>query len=160
MKKRVHHIPLTLGGAVLALLFLVSTMYLPVGAQQTTPDPIKETDEKVRLFFADVLDGKESKAFDDLLFASSTSEQLADIKKKLEDAKTQFGAFRKSEKIGEKIVGEDLVFVRYLLKCDRHPIVWTFTFYRRPTGTSSLSTTSNQWSVVGLRFDANLDPLF
>lgn len=159
MKKGVYSVPLVLGGALL-LLLLASTAHLPVGAQSTSlaTESAKEPEEKVRLFFEDIRDDKASKAFADLLRGSSAStEQVTEMKTKLDDVKKQCGTFRKFEKIGVKPVGEDLVFVRYLLKCDRYPFLGTFTFYRRPTESGSLSTAP--WFVIGLRFDTNLDPL-
>jgi hypothetical protein len=80
------------------------------------------------------------------------------MKTKLDDVKTRFGSFKDYEKIDAKPIGKDLVIIRYLLKCELYPVVWTFTFYRRPTSPTTL-TTAAQWQIVGLRFDTNLDIL-
>ena len=159
MKKNVYSVPVTLGTALLILLLSALIAHIPAGAQSTalSTDPSKELDDRVRLFFNDLLADDASKAFSDLLRSSATSEPVAGMKSKLEDVKDQFGPLRKYERVNVKSIGEDLVVVRYLLKCERHPVLWTFTFYRRPTETSSL--TASSWSVIGLRFDSNLDPL-
>jgi hypothetical protein len=153
------NIPFVVSGIL--LLFLVSALvpHLPVGAQPLSysSDPNKELDDKVKLFFDEILRSNSAKAFDDLLRSTSGSEKLDGMKTKLDEAKDEFGSFRKYEKIEVKPVGDDLVFVRYLLKCERQPIVWTFTFYRRPSETGT--TTLSSWSLIGLRFDTNLDPL-
>ena len=161
MKKNTHNVSLTLGGTFLVLFLLALVTYIPLRAQPVASltDPGREPDERVRRFFNDVLAGKGSQALDDLLSASSEREALTEVKKKLEDIRIQCGNFRNYERHVVKSVGEDLVFVQYLLKCDRQPVIWTFTFYRRPTETGSLSTTSSPWHVIGLRFDTNLDPL-
>ncbi len=161
MEKAVSRVPFTLGGIALILLVLAVFAYVPLGAQPTSfgPEPTKELDEKVKLFFDDILNGNASKAFNELLRASSGNETLSGMKTKLDDVKTQFGEFREYEKIDTHAIGKDLVVVRYLLKCDKYPVIWTFTFYRCPLGAGALSTTPSQWFVVGLRFDTNLDML-
>ena len=158
MKKNIDKV---LGGTFLVLLLLALVAHIPLGAQSvgSSTDPGKELDERVRRFFGEVLAGNGPKAFDDLLGSSTERESLADVKKKLEDIRIRFGNFRDYERLNVTPVGEDIVFVRYLLKCDQHPVVWTFTFYRRPPETGSLSTSSNLWFIIGLRFDTNLDPL-
>jgi hypothetical protein len=161
---KTHNIPFAVSGIL--LLFLASALmpHLPVGAQPLSylSDPNKDLDDKVKLFFDEIIRSNsskafESKAFDDLLRSTSGSEKLDGMKTKLDEAKDEFGSFRKYEKVDVKPVGDDLVFVRYLLKCERQPIVWTFTFYRRPSETGT--TTLSSWSLIGLRFDTNLDPL-
>ena len=159
--KNTVNIPLFLCGIL--LLFLVSALvaYIPAGAQPPTylNDPNKELDDRVKPFFDELILGNTSKAFDDLLRTSPGSEKLAEMGSKLESMKTQFGSVRKFEKVGAKNVGEDLVFLRYLLKYDRHPVLWTFTFYRRPGESGTTAAMANPWAIIGLRFDTNLDPL-
>jgi len=161
MKKSDFSVPLTLGGTFLVLLLLALVAFIPVEAQPVVSsiDAGKEPDERVRRFFNEVLAGNGPKALDDLLSASSDSASLADVKKKFEDVKIHCGNLRNYEKHNVKLVGDDLVFVRYLLKGDKRPVVWTFTFYRRPAEPGSLPTAPNPWFVIGLRFDTNLDSL-
>jgi len=159
MPKNTVNVPFIVSGMILLFLVAASVAYIPAGAQPMpySSDPNKELDDKIKLFFDDILRDNTTKAFEELLRTSSGGSELAGMKSKLEETKTQFGSFRDYERINAKAVGKDLVFVRYLLKCDRHPVVWTFTFYRRPAETGALST--NTWSLIGLRFDTNLDPL-
>lgn len=150
-------------------LFLSATLPVsPVGAQNTTmtvdsSKEIKDLEEKVRLFFEE-LNTNGTKAFDDLLGtgplgATSGGENTAGMKAKFDDIKKQFGEFRNYDKIDHKTVGSDLVIVRYLMKCEYHPVVWTFTYYRRPLAIGAVSTMPDTWSLIGLRFDSNLDLL-
>ena len=160
MPKNTINVPFVVSGMILLFLIAASAAYIPVGAQPTTTyssDVNKELDDKIKLFFDDILRDNLTKAFEELFRNSSGSEQIAAMRSKLDEAKTQFGSFREYERINAKPVGKDLVFVRYLLKGDQHPVVWTFTFYRRPSETGTLST--NAWSLIGLRFDTNLELL-
>ena len=160
MKKNFVNVPFCVSGIVLFLLVAASITYIPVGAQPTmyTTDPNREPDERIQVFFNDLIQGNTSKAFNELLRTSAGNEALAEIRSKLDEVPSQCGPFRKYEKIDAKPVGKDLLFLRYLLKGEQHPVVWTFTFYRRPSETGAM-TTNPQWTLVGLRFDTNLDPL-
>ena len=159
MPKNTVNVPFIVSGMIFLFLVAALVAYIPVGAQPMpySSDPNKELDDKVKIFFDDILRDNPTKAFEELLRTSSGSEQLAGIKSKLDDVKVQFGSFRDYERINAKLVGKDLIFVRYLLKCDRYPVVWTFTFYRRPSEAGAMM--ANPWTLIGLRFDTNLDPL-
>lgn len=157
---------LAVGTLFVSLVSLIATQpSRPVGAQGTTFAPLdqhKELDDRIKNFFEEIiLNSNSSKAFDDLLPVSSVAgnRTIDDMKTKLNDIKKQFGEFRSFERIDVKSWGEDLVVVKYLLKCDSHPVVWTFTFYRRPSLSSSSTSPAGPWNVVGLHFDTNLDLL-
>lgn len=162
----------TVFAAGMFFVFLISLIATqpprPVGAQGMTfssPDQPKEVDDKIKNFFEDIiLNSNSSKAFDDLLRSGSVSsvvgnQTIDEMKTKLNDIKKQFGEFRSFERIDVKPWGEDLVIAKYLLKCDSHPVVWTFTFYRRPPLSSSSTSPAGPWNVIGLRFDTNLELL-
>lgn len=125
-------------------------------------DPAKEIDDKIKSLFDDLIsNASTSKAFDDWLalnlsVSPSGSQSIDEMKLKLAEIKTQFGEFRSYDRVDVKTVGEDLMLVRYLLKCDFHPVVWSFAFYRKPT-TGVLTTAPNPWRVISLRFDTNLE---
>lgn len=158
-------------------LLLFSVALLPfypassVGAQTGSgaygaQDRYKELDDKVKLFFEEIISNSNAtKAFEDFLRAGSGSsvsnnQSITEMKSKLDEIRNQFGDFKDFEKIDTKPFGKDLVIFRYLLKSDNHPVVWTLTFYRRPSSlTGSTSSVSSPWNVVGLRFDTNLDLL-
>jgi hypothetical protein len=150
---------LLVGGIVLLLflLFLPSVPLRPVGAQQATGDPYKELDEKIRSFFDSLISGNTTSAFENLLFQSplgSSSAPVAEIRNKLDDTKKHIGEFHAYEYYEAKPIGKDIVLIRYILKCEYYPVVWTFTFYRKP---SLQSSTGTPWQLVEMRFDSNLD---
>jgi hypothetical protein len=134
-----------------------------VRAQPYTPtEPYRELDERIKSFFEEIIINPTSTAaFDSILTTGGVGglmdTSIAEMKTKLDDVKTRFGNFKDYEKIDAKPIGKDLVIIRYLLKCESYPVVWTFTFYRRPN-TVSL-TPAAQWQTIGLRFDTNLDIL-
>jgi hypothetical protein len=155
--------------------FLFSGIILFVGvllisyvarAQPYAPtEPYKELDDRIKSFFEDIIANPASaSAFDSILATGSLSStgnlidsSISEMKTKLDDVKIRFGNFKDFEKIDAKPIGKDLVIIRYLLKCELYPVVWSFTFYRRPNSTTSLTTP--QWQTIGLRFDTNLDIL-
>jgi len=68
----------------------------------------------------------------------------------------------RSEFLDSKTVGNDLIQFRYLYKCDTHPIVWYFTFYRSQVGSriGDISPAQRKWICLSIRFDNDLDSLF
>lgn len=66
-----------------------------------------------------------------------------------------FGAYVAYEPVGVKAIGSDLIEFRYLYKCQNHPVVWRFVYYRpRP---NAVDPTSVPWTLIGVRFDSNID---
>ncbi|HBT75394.1 MAG TPA: hypothetical protein DEB39_00380 [Planctomycetaceae bacterium] len=112
---------------------------------------------RVDLFFNELdTASSSSMPFEKLLLGgplegSGTSESVDSLKSHFETVKKQFGPYFGYELIDEKSVGRnpDLVLMRYLYKCEKHPVVWYFTFYRRPSA-------PNNWVIVDVRFDTNL----
>ncbi|MDR1484771.1 MAG: hypothetical protein LBT09_08110 [Planctomycetaceae bacterium] len=145
-------------------LLLVS--YVVRAQPYTAPEPYKELDDRIKLFFDDIIANPTNAAAFDSILATGTltggsnliDTSIAEMKTKLDDVKTRFGNFKDYEKIDAKPIGKDLVIIRYLLKCELYPVVWTFTFYRRSNPASVLAATT-QWQTIGLRFDTNLDIL-
>ncbi|MDR1141073.1 MAG: hypothetical protein LBL62_05215 [Planctomycetaceae bacterium] len=148
------------GGTILLLflLFLPSVPLPPAGAQQATGDSYKELDDKIRSFFDHLISsGNTTNAFENLLLQSplgSSSAPVTEIRSKLDDTKKQVGEFHAYEFFQAKPVGKDIVLIRYILKCEYYPVVWTFTFYRKP---SLQGSTGTPWQLVEMRFDSNLD---
>ncbi len=173
----------------LPLLVLPSIPVLPAGAQGTgaMPGPLpggivgslgvqdvtREFDEKIQSFFDFLRGGNTAMAFDTLLQNSplgavTASGQITDMRARFEDTKSSlYGDILAWEKHGTKRIGEDIAVVRYILKCENYPMIWTFTFYRKPTTTNLVSVTtgpkattnSNPWTLIEMRFDSNLDLL-
>jgi hypothetical protein len=146
-----------------AVLLMIS--YAVRAQSYVAPEPYKELDDRIKQFFDEIVANPSSAtAFDSILSTGLSSggsslidTSIAEMKTKLDDVKNRFGGFKDYEKIDAKPIGKDLVIIRYLLKCESYPVVWTFTFYRRP----SVVTLANavQWQTIGLRFDTNLDIL-
>ncbi|MBR4833258.1 MAG: hypothetical protein IKU86_02845 [Thermoguttaceae bacterium] len=84
-----------------------------------------------------------------------TTSGLAD---NLKQISTNFGAYVAYEPVGVKTLGSDLIEFHYLYKCQNHPIVWRFTYYRpRP---NSADPASVSWTLLGVRFDSDIDAAF
>lgn len=69
-----------------------------------------------------------------------------------------FGPYVAYEPVGAKAIGSDLLELRYLYKCQNHPVIWRFVYYRpRP---NAADPTSVPWTLIGVRFDSNIDAAF
>ena len=152
-------------GTVLLCILLLSPSLrlLPVGAQtQSTSANRDEFDAQILTFFEALKRGS-STAFDELLRGSSLgapegTTQLNAIRTKLDDLPPQFGNILAWEKVDVKRIGTSIALVRYVLMYERYPIVWTFSFYRRPSSTSGMTTTGT-WVLVELHFETDLKKL-
>ena len=81
-----------------------------------------------------------------------------DINKLIEQAASldrNYGAYTGHEEASVRVVGKDLIFLRYLYKGERFPVVWHFTFYR-PGGNG---TRPREWTLIGLKFDSKVEVL-
>ena len=163
---------------MLLVLVLPSIPAIPVGAQGTsTPiDPARDFDERIQSFFDQLKTGNTTVAFDNILLesplgATTASGQISDMRARFEETKKNlFGEILSFERYGSKRIGEDIIVVRYILKCENYPMIWTFTFYRKPVSQTSLTsgslgsgttsvTNTNRWNLIEMRFDSNLDLL-
>jgi len=168
--------------AVCVLLLVPVLRLIPVDAQMPT-SPIESTMEpelgkKIQTFFESLKKGSAS-AIDDFLrnsnsplappqsssasLGTGTSSSLptTGLRTKVDECKIQFGDIHNWEKIEEKKVGNDVIMFRYVLKYDQCPVIWTFTFYRKPSNSTSSSsslpsTPSNPWTLIALNFDTNI----
>ena len=120
--------------------------------------------ESIGVFFENMSDQNKgpNKAVEDFLKNSALAENektKGRVAEGLKAINQNFGAYVSYEEIGLKSIGEDLIVFRYLYKCENYPVVWYFTYYR-PRGQRSESTTSSTtppWTLIGFRFDTNLD---
>ena len=148
------------------LLVLPSLRLLPAGAQSpslTETGREYEADVKIRAFFDSLIRGN-STAYDELLrqspFGSSDAVQaVTELRNKVEELQTQVGGILAYEKYDTKRVGEDVFLVRYILKYEQAPVIWTFTFYRKPALTTSISSPNSAWMFIQLNFDADIKNL-
>lgn len=131
---------------------------------QTTPVAfdLETLRESIGNFFENMSDPSKgaSKAVEDFLKNSSLSENDKTKTKFSDDIRLiaqNFGPYVSYEPIGVKTVGTDLVVFRYLYKCQNYPVVWYFTYYRPRAKTVDATTSSASWTLIGFRFDTNLD---
>ncbi len=151
---------------VLAVLLIPSTLVSARRAvaqddQEVTGPVVAKLEDRVTRFLDAVSTGNETDAFKDLLLGSQLLEQteaiqtLVDKSKLIED---RYGLFQESEPIGAKRIGNDLILMKYLFKCENFPVIWYFAFYRDFRRTSA--PTDSEWVVIAVRFDTQLDQLF
>ena len=163
-----------MGAAVICFLLLLSAFRLvPVDAQTppvTDPASERELELRIQTFFRTLTRGN-APALDELLRRSVFSSPGMDfpsveqLRGNIDKAKTDFGDIIDFERIETRRVGEDIFVFRYILKYEKHPVMWTFTFYRKPSGTSTTPspspalTTPNPWLLIKLGFTPNVDLL-
>jgi hypothetical protein len=91
---------------------------------------------------------------------ASNQEMLQSVVEDAEKVNERFGEYRGFEQIEARRIGQDLVIMKYLYKCESSPVVWYFTFYRPPQqGSDMTGTTTSDWMVIGVRFDTDLEML-
>ena len=177
MERRYDHLYKSLcsiGAVVVCFLLLLPALrFIPVDAQ-TTPvaDPAseRELDMRIQTFFR-ALGKVNSSALEEFLrrsvFSTSgmDSPSVEQLRIEIDKAKTEFGEIIDFERIESKQIGTDVFVIRYILKYEQHPVMWKFTFYRKPSSTSGLTTpsipsplaTPNPWVLIDLRFNIDMD---
>lgn len=112
-------------------------------------------------FLEDVSLGRPEGAFQTLLTGSPLARQTEAVTKLIDetrDLERKFGKYRAFERISAKRIGNDLVLMKYLYKCDNYPVVWYLTFYR-DFKRNDASPESDAWILIGIRFDTELELL-
>lgn len=145
--------------AVLAAVF-TAMLSAEVAGQQ--PDPIIEgLHARMNDFFDSVKSKKVKTAYDGLLRDGplSTREDRKDLEDQTMLVADTYGALRGFEPVYTKRVGTDLIFAKYLCKCERFPLLWHVTFYYTSTGGELSTDSSRTWQVVSIRFDTDLELL-
>jgi len=128
-------------------------------AQEVPPvDPVVDAlQASASRFLEDVAAGKVQSAYEQLLTGSpllQQTEALEQVVEKIKGLQEKVGACRGYEAVGSKRLGSDVVLLRYVVKCDEFPVVWTFVFYRPPSVQPPPAEAA--WRVVGVRFDTDL----
>jgi hypothetical protein len=77
---------------------------------------------------------------------------LLDEYKKLEP---RYGAFVEASEVDVRRVGNSLIFLTFLYKSERFPVVWRFVYYRPPSDEPD----GPDWFVVRLSFDTKIEDL-
>jgi len=152
-----------LGVVLLCFLLLLPTLRLMQGNAQTTPSTESSSerglDTRIHKFFETLSSGSSSSAFTELLRQSplgapGAALQSTELQSKVDELKVPFGEMINWEKYDSKQIGTDIFVIRYVLKYEQHPVIWTFTFYRKPSATPS-APISNPWVLIDLRFDTD-----
>lgn len=84
------------------------------------------------------------------------NDEISQLSEQAEQLDTRYGAYVGHEAVSTRVSGKSVIFLRYLYKGERFPVVFYFTFYRP---NNALSTVQPKWSLISLRFDARLDAL-
>jgi len=141
---------------------LVCSMAAGAAPGQPAPDPDAEMlKARASRFLEAVSQGTAQAAYQELLAGSPLLKQAKEVEalvKKTDQLKDRFGAYRESELIAVRRVGNDLVLLKYLYKCENFPVVFYFAFYRtsRAEGPTEAGST---WRVIIVRFDTELELL-
>jgi len=144
------------------LLLLPALWLVPTDAQLAPTNDISREqglDAKILDFFASLKRGNQTLAFEEFLqpsaFSTSGAEpQVSELRKEVDKAGKQFGEIQTWERYKVVQIGSDIILVRYILKYDKHPVMWTFLFYRKPSSTPSMTSPST-WELIQLYFDTN-----
>jgi hypothetical protein len=146
---------------VLPLLVLGAGLAAGQDSQRTvSEDDLKSVKARVETFFQSLTNpalGPE-RAFPELIANGPLKERTEEIKKLIEQAQTldqRYGDYSGHDFASSKAVGADLVFLKYLYKGERYPVVFCFTFYRA----GPIGGIEREWSLIGLRFDSRIEAL-
>ena len=144
------------------LLLLLLPSFLRAQDVPATKDPaFAALEGRISQFFEDVSSGQTQNAFQSLLTGSPLAKQTEALKTLIEKTKelqTKYGQYRAFEQIGARRVGSDLVLMKYLYKCQQAPVVWYFAFYRS-AGVGDPPSEKDNWRVITVRFDTDLESL-
>ena len=128
------------------MLLVLALADARMSAGQEVPkekDPVLTLlDGRVSQFLDGVSVGQTQNAFKELLADSQLAKQadaVKDLVARTNELETKYGKCQAFEQISAKRVGNDLVLMRYLYKCENFPVVWYFAFYHTPSPSGALS---------------------
>jgi hypothetical protein len=145
----------------LALLWTTSAFAQGPNALLASDPDIQRLDGQVRQFFGMLAEGRVNEAFDGLLTDSPALERspsIADLKKNAQEVERRFGPHLGHEQVRARRVGQDVIVLKYLYKCERFPVVWYFTFYRT-ADVDEATVPSMTWRLITVRFDTQIELL-
>ena len=130
--------------------------------QNAVSTDVETLRESIGNFFENMSDVNKgpNKAVEEFLKNSSLADNEKTRSRVAEGLKTinqNFGAYVAYEPIGVKTVGTDLLVFRYLYKCQDYPVVWYFTYYRPRAKSAEATLGAPAWTLIGFRYDTNLD---
>ncbi|HUT12649.1 MAG TPA: hypothetical protein VMY42_19290 [Thermoguttaceae bacterium] len=142
-------------------------LFLPTAARtaaaqdpaETTDPVLVALDGRIKSFLEGVSLGQTQNAYQELLADSQLAKQdqaLKDLVTQTIELHAKYGEYRGFEQIAARRVGQDLVLLKYLYKCEHFPVVWYLTFYRTPPKSPP---ENGDWRVIIVRFDTELELL-
>jgi len=147
---------------------LIVAAWLATASDVLCQEPSSEDDEVVALldgestqFLEGISRNEMDSAYADLLEGSELTRRTEEIQKliaRTREIETKYGKYRSFERIDAKRIGNDLVLLKYLYKCNSFPVIWYFTYYR-DFKRGDASTSNNNWVVIAVRFDNRLASL-
>jgi hypothetical protein len=150
--------------ALVAMAALAGTASLaPVASGQASSDldpEIELLQSRVEQFFGSLTNPAEGpeRAVRQIVGNGPLKDRNDDINKLIEQATLldqRYGAYTGHEAASERAVGKDLIFLRYLYKGQKFPVVWHFTFYR----TGANGALNRDWQLISVRFDSKVEAL-
>ena len=151
-----------LSALLLAALIIANAPAVPAQerlSEEMQPE-VMSLQGKVEVFFRQFSDktiGPE-RAVREIVGSGPLKDRNDDISKLIDQSlglDQRYGAYTGHESVGVRAVGSDLVFLRYLYKGERFPVVWYFAFYR----TAIANGLKRDWSLISLRFDTKIEAL-
>jgi hypothetical protein len=149
----------TLGIPFFCVAYVLSHAAYAAPGDETSDPVLEKCDDLLGRFFEQVGKGESNKALNELLKDSALlrqSEALKTLADKAKDLDKKYGKYRGFDRIDAKRIGKDLILLRYLYKCDEFPVVWSVAVYR---DFKRGDVEGNNWIIVSLRFDTDLDLL-
>jgi hypothetical protein len=146
--------------ALPALVLGAGIVFAQEPQRTVSEDDLKTIKARVETFFQSLTNPTlgPDRAFPELIGNGPLKERTEDIKKLIEQAQTldqRYGDYSGHDFASSKAVGADLVFLKYLYKGERFPVVFCFTFYRA----GPIGGFDREWSLIGLRFDSRIEAL-
>ena len=168
MRSQPFYFALHLPAIHLFVIALFSCSYSPASAEEPLSDELQAEaaglKSKVDLFFRQLSDNTKGSeraardAMEGIVGSGPLKDRSDDISRLIEQAAMlpqRYGDYTGHEAVGAKAIGNDLLFLRYLYKGERFPVVWHFAFYR----TTTPAGLKREWSLISLRFDTKIETL-
>jgi len=137
-------------------LSLLAFLFILISCSNTKPNDQKKEEQEntevraiINRFFKQYGEGKQDAAID-YIFGSNksfSSEQITDLKSKLNTTLSAIGKFCGSEEITTKSTSPSLVYFSFLVKHEKQPLRFTFVFYRP----------KEKWLLYKFKFDDQVD---
>lgn len=144
-------------------LFVIAGFAAQAVAQSAADPVVESLHQRVGRFLEQVSSGTSvPTAYQDLLSGgplATRKSELDELIEKTDKISELYGEYRAFEHVFTRRVGADLVFMKYLYKCQKFPVLWHITFYRPPIQADLPSDSGSAWQVIAIRFDTNLEVL-